>query len=274
ANVVGYSLEPPTEPSLFGTLELEKRITHIIGDINNTENLQNEIQKHSPEIVFHLAAQSLVKQSYENPLETFQTNIIGTANLLQIIKDENKIKICIIMTSDKCYQNVESSHAYVEDDPLGGDDPYSASKGAAEIIANSYKKSFFADNNENQTKIATVRAGNVIGGGDWAVNRIIPDIVRSIVSKQDIVIRSPNSTRPWQHVMEPLSGYLWLGINIFREPEKYSSAWNFGPHAHEIITVKNMVENILNLWEPKHTKLIVDEDYSGAEPKLLSLDCP
>ena len=248
ANVVGYSLEPTTSPSLFGTLELEKRITHVIGDINNTKNLQNEIQKHSPEIVFHLAAQSLVKQSYENPLVTFQTNIIGTANLLQIIKDENKIKICIIMTSDKCYQNVESSHAYVEDDPVGGDDPYSASKGAAEIITNSYKKSFFVDNNEKQTKIATVRAGNVIGGGDWAPDRIIPDCIKSFTQKNPVHIRHPDAIRPFQYVLEPISGMFCLANKMW-DDKSFSESWNFGPsHTDTTCNVKQIVEKVIKNW--------------------------
>jgi CDP-glucose 4,6-dehydratase len=275
AHVVGYSLEPPSSPSNFEACNLKERFESIIGDIRDQEKLREVFSKFNPDIVFHLAAQAIVRESFNDPIETFSVNVMGTINVLEASRLTKSVQAVISITSDKCYLNKEWKRGYSESDELGGYDPYSSSKACAELAIACYSDSRFQKTaiNSRTVHIASVRAGNVIGGGDWAVNRIIPDIVRSIVSKKDIVIRSPNATRPWQHVMEPLSGYLWLGINVFREPEKYASAWNFGPDELEIKTVKNMVDNILNLWKPKHTRLIIDEDYSGAESKLLSLDC-
>jgi len=275
ANVIGYSLEPPSSPSNFEACNLKERFESIIGDVRDQEKLREVFNKFNPDIVFHLAAQAIVRHSFNDPIDTFSVNVMGTINILEVSRLTKSVKAVISITSDKCYLNKGWEWGYRESDELGGYDPYSSSKACAELAIACYSDNRFqnAAVNPRTLHIASVRAGNVIGGGDWAVNRIIPDIVGSIVSKQDIVIRSPNATRPWQHVMEPLSGYLWLGINIFEEPEKYASAWNFGPHETEIKKVKNIVDNILNLWDPKYTKLIIDEDCSGAESKLLSLDC-
>ena len=250
AKVVGYSLKPPTKPSLFETLGLENEITHIIGDIQDKQNLSDNIEKHKPEIVIHLAAQSLVRASYEDPSETFQTNILGTVNILDSIRKLDYVKACVIMTSDKCYQNLNSNHFHKETDPLGGNDPYSASKGAAEIITNSFRNSFFntEKNHDKNTGIASVRAGNVIGGGDWARDRIIPDCITALTTEKKIRVRNSSSIRPWQFVLEPISGILWLSSKLYTNPKTYSTAWNFGPNQTNKITVEKIVQNIIKIW--------------------------
>jgi len=243
AKVVGYSLEPPTKPSLFETLDLENEITHIIGDIQDKQNLSDNIEKYKPEIVIHLAAQPLVRASYEDPAETFRTNILGTVNILDSIRKSDSVSACVVMTSDKCYQNLGPNRFHKETDPLGGSDPYSASKGAAEIITNSFRNSFF-----NEESIATVRAGNVIGGGDWAKDRIIPDCIRALTTDKQIMVRNPSSIRPWQFVLEPISGILWLGSKLYTRPEKYSEAWNLGPNQVNDMTVEKVVQNTIKIW--------------------------
>ena len=250
AKVIGYSLEPPTKPSLFETLSLENEITHIIGDIQDKQNLSYNIEKHKPEIVIHLAAQSLVRASYEDPSETFQTNILGAVNILDSIRKLDYVKACVIMTSDKCYQNLNSNHFHKETDPLGGNDPYSASKGAAEIITNSFRNSFFntEKNHDKNTGIASVRAGNVIGGGDWARDRIIPDCITALTTDKKIRVRNPLSIRPWQFVLEPISGILWLSSKLYTNPKKYSEAWNFGPNQMNNTTVEKVVQNVMKIW--------------------------
>jgi len=250
ARVIGYSLEPPTKPSLFETLGLENEITHIIGDIQDKQNLSDNIEKHKPEIVIHLAAQPLVRVSYEDPVETFRTNILGTVNILDSIRKLDYVKACVVMTSDKCYQNLDANRFHKETDPLGGSDPYSASKGAAEIITNSYRNSFFnvEKNHDKITGIATVRAGNVIGGGDWARDRIIPDCIRALTTDKKIMVRNPSSIRPWQFVLEPISGILWLGSKLYTKPEKYSEAWNLGPNKVSNMTVDKVVQNTIRIW--------------------------
>ena len=244
AKVVGYSLESSTKPSLFETLGLENEITHIIGNVQDNQNLSDNIEKYKPEIVIHLAAQPLVRVSYEDPVETFRTNILGTVNILDSIRKLDYVKACVVMTSDKCYQNIDANHFHKETDPLGGSDPYSASKGAAEIITNSFRNSFF-----NESNIATVRAGNVIGGGDWAKDRIVPDCIRALTTNKKIMVRNPSSIRPWQFVLEPISGILWLGSKLYTKPEKYSEAWNLGPNQTSNITVEKVVQNIIRIWD-------------------------
>ena len=250
AKVIGYSLESPTKPSLFETLSLENEITHIIGDIQDKQNLSDNIEKHKPEIVIHLAAQPLVRVSYEDPVETFRTNILGTVNILDSIRKSDYVKACVVMTSDKCYQNIDANHFHKETDPLGGNDPYSASKGAAEIITNSFRNSFFntEKNHDKNTGIASVRAGNVIGGGDWARDRIIPDCITALITDKKIRVRNPSSIRPWQFVLEPISGILWLCSKLYTNPKTYSEAWNFGPNQMNKITVEKIVQNIIKIW--------------------------
>jgi CDP-glucose 4,6-dehydratase len=274
ANVVGYALEPPTNPSLYNKLCLNNLISNYLGDIRSFELLNNAIQSCQPEIVFHLAAQSLVCPSYVYPLETLETNIMGTANVLQSVRSCPSVKVCVILTSDKCYANQEWQYAYRENDALGGHDPYSASKGAAEIIVSCFKQSFFANKDfSNRISLASVRAGNVIGGGDWAEYRLIPDCIRAIINKKPIYIRNPEAIRPWQHVLEPLSGYLWLAERMWHQPEKYSGPWNFGPTASNTISVRELVDLVIKYWgkgEWYHTE---PGGQAMHEANLLRLDC-
>jgi len=271
ANVIGFSLNYPTNPSLFQKLNLENKIHHHVGDINDIDSIRIILKKYKPEIVFHLAAQSLVKQSYETPLTTLQTNIMGTANLLEAIRATDSVKNCIIMTSDKCYRNIETLDAYVEDDPLGGNDPYSASKGAAEIIVDSYKKSFFQNDQSQQTKIATIRAGNVIGGGDWSPNRIIPDCIGKFLQNKSVQIRHPNAIRPFQYVLEPISGMFCLAEKMW-ENESFDEAWNFGPSLSDTPQkIHTIVEKIIKKWG-SGTWQDVSDQKSFKESNLLLLN--
>lgn len=246
SNVVGYSLDIPTTPSLFESIDLSNSIKHIFGDINDLNHLKQSMQDEKPDFVFHLAAQPIVKTSYEKPLETINTNVLGTANVLESVRSVPSIHTVIILTSDKCYENKEIDYAYKEDDPMGGLDPYSASKGAAELITQCYRHSFF-NNSENSVEISTVRAGNVICGGDWA-ERIVPDSIRSLSLKKSIEVRSPDSIRPWQHVLEPISGMLCLASKMWQE-HSFNESWNFGPKTElQKISVKEIVNKIIGLW--------------------------
>lgn len=248
AKVIGYSIGIPTQPSMFETLELDNDIVHIIGDVRDIEKLKTSINENNPQIVFHLAAQSLVRMSYEMPVDTFHTNIMGTVNLLESIRHVGGVDVCVIMTSDKCYETPKDNHACKEDDKMGGFDPYSSSKGAAELVTTSYRRAFFNNENTKNTNISTTRAGNVIGGGDWAKDRIVPDSIRALVENKKISVRNPQSIRPWQHVLEPLSGILCLASEMYLEPGKYSEAWNFGPDLFSDITVKELVDQIIDEW--------------------------
>ena len=257
AKVIGYSLEPPTKPSLFEILNLKEKIVHIIGDIKDEEKLKNIFKKYKPDIVFHLAAQSLVRFSYKEPKLTYETNVMGTLNVLEAVREAKSVKVVIIVTSDKCYENKEWVYGYRENDPLGGHDPYSSSKACAELVVEAYRNSFFNPKNygkTHQVALATVRAGNVIGGGDWQVDRLIPDCVKALSKGKPIKIRNPNAIRPWQHVLEPLSGYLLLVQKMWKEPTKYCEAWNFGPYEKDIATVKEIVEKVINLWGKENTR--------------------
>jgi CDP-glucose 4,6-dehydratase len=251
AKVTGYSLPPNTSPSLFNQLGLAERVTHIVGDIQDPAQLRKAILKARPDFVFHMAAQSLVRESYDRPLETFNVNVIGTAHVLEALRDYKRSCAAVFITTDKCYDNREWLHGYREEDPLGGHDPYSASKAGAEIIIGSYRRSFFLN---HPVKIASVRAGNVIGGGDWAKDRIVPDCIRALQKKQSIPVRNKVATRPWQHVLEPLSGYLWLGA-LLANPKwsKWDSAllnaaFNFGPGRESNRTVEDLVTEVLKHW--------------------------
>ncbi len=246
ANVIGYALSPKTKNDNYLICGLDKKITHMDGDVRDYKALLKVFSKYNPEIVFHLAAQALVLESYKNPLYTFQTNVMGTVNLLSAVRSTPSVKVVVNVTSDKCYENREWIYGYREIDPLGGKDPYSASKGASEIITSSYIRSFFYQ--ENTANIASVRAGNVIGGGDWADNRIFPDCIRSLLNNKPIVIRNPESVRPWQHVLESLSGYLTVGSLLYTDEKKYSGAWNFGPLSKNMITVRQLVEETIRQW--------------------------
>ena len=242
ANVIGYSLNPPTNPSLFDILNFGNDITNVISDIRDKEKLFETVKKYEPEFVFHLAAQSLVRDSYENPLDTFEVNVLGTANVLDVLRFSSSVKVALIMTSDKCYDNKINDRVHVEDDPMGGIDPYSASKGAAELITSSYRNSFF-DPRDHKMSVSTIRAGNILGGGDWAKDRIVPDSIRAIIKNQNIRIRNPDSIRPWQYVLEPISGMLWLASKMRSNKKEFNQSWNFGPNIEQkLLTVKEIVD--------------------------------
>lgn len=238
AEITGYSLEPNTEPSLFKSLSFSKKFNSIIGDIRNKEKFKETVQSFNPEFIFHLAAQPLVIESYQNPKETFDINFSGTLNLLEILRELDLSVQVVFVTTDKVYENLELGVPFVETDKLGGKDPYSASKAASEILISSYNQSFFKDSNIN---IATARAGNVIGGGDWSINRLIPDIIKAKQKNIPLQIRNPKAIRPWQHVLEPLFGYLKLGIALYQTPTRYSSSWNFGPEIDDTKTVEEII---------------------------------
>lgn len=254
AEVSGYALEPPTTPSLFDQLGLDKEIRNFTHDIRDFESIKNCLGQVRPDILFHLAAQPIVRESYITPRETMETNVMGTVNLLEAIRQLGLSTTVIIITSDKSYENQEWLFGYRENDPLGGYDPYSASKGAAELVASSYRRSFFNPDtfNKHGVKLATVRAGNVIGGGDWAMDRIVPDCIRSLQRNETIRVRNPLATRPWQHVLEPLGGYLLLGARLMnvdeKELPKYASAFNFGPLISSNKNVRILVEEVIRCW--------------------------
>lgn len=272
AEVAGYSIGIPSTPSHFEELELEKSIKHYLGDIRDYEHFYNVCEEFKPEFIFHLAAQPLVRESYLLPKDTFEVNMIGTLNVMEVIRHmKDVVKVGVIITSDKAYDNVEWVYGYREDDKLGGEDPYSGSKGAAELIVKSYMHSFFKTGYPN---IATTRAGNVIGGGDWAKDRIVPDIVTSWSNKNAVEIRNPHSTRPWQHVLEPLSGYLCLGAELYNEKSQHrNSSFNFGPDSKVNKNVGELIDEMQNLWDdsPGWVNKFLDE--SMKEANLLKLCC-
>ncbi len=246
AKVVGYSLEPPTNPNLYSLLSLDELITSKIADIRDFVSLESYVHEQKPDIVFHLAAQSLVKYSYLNPLETFTTNVIGTVNILESIRKSNTIKSAVIVTSDKCYEESNQNVGYVETDRIGGYDPYSSSKGCAEIVTSAYIRSYFQ--NRSDPSVASARAGNVIGGGDWGKDRLLPDIMRNLFDDDNLVIRNPNSIRPWQHVLDPLNGYLKLAEKLWDCGDDFQGGWNFGPDENDALSVSELITLIHRNW--------------------------
>ena len=273
ANVVGYSLTPPTVPSHFDLLDL--KMDSIIGDIRDKQKLNETFLKYRPEIVFHLAAQPLVRLSYKEPVETLETNIIGTANVYEACKKTDSVRAIINVTSDKCYENKEWIWGYRENDEMGGYDPYSVSKGCSELITSAYRNSFFniaEYKKSHNILLASCRAGNVIGGGDWAEDRLLPDIIKATEKGQKVEIRSPYSTRPWQHVLEPLSGYLLIGQKLLEEKKEFSGAWNFGPSEEGQIAVKEVAEYCKKYWNKINFELL-NLDKKLHEANLLKLDC-
>ena len=273
ANVIGYSLKPPTEPNLFESVNLKDKITHIIGDVRDEKHLTAIFEKYQPEFVFHLAAQPLVKTSYKEPKLTYETNVMGTVNVLEAVRKTSSVRDCIIVTSDKCYENREWVYGYRETDPMGGYDPYSSSKGCAELVTSAYRRSFFNPKDYGKTHnvaLSSVRAGNVIGGGDWGEDRIIPDCVRALSQKKAIVIRNPHATRPWQYILEPLTGYLLLGALMYEEEAKYSGPWNFGPNDESILTVEELVKLVIKHWGSGN--YTIDTSSHPHEAGLLKLD--
>ncbi len=245
AEVYGYALPPKTEQDNFVTSNLSSKIKHEDGDIRDIKHFSDFFQKANPDMAFHFAAQPLVLESYKDPVTTFSTNLMGTVNFFETVRHSKSVKVAINVTSDKCYQNNEWVWGYRESDPMGGKDPYSASKGASEIITSSYLSSFFSK--ENTPNIASVRAGNVIGGGDWAKDRIVPDFFRALLNKEVLKIRYPNAIRPWQHVLEPLSGYLLLGAKLFNDGKAFSGGWNFGPLGDAHHSVEELIKKAITI---------------------------
>ena len=252
ARVTGYALQPPTEPNLFDLTGLADRVRSVTGDVRDREKLSETMREANPEIVFHLAAQPLVLESYRNPAETFDINVMGTVNVLESVRLLRGVRAVVNVTSDKCYENREWDWGYRENDRLGGHDPYSSSKACAELLSAAYRRSFFNGGGCSQSSpaLATVRSGNVIGGGDWAADRLMADCVRALLRGEKILVRNPGSVRPWQHVLEPLRGYLTLAEKLAEEGEQYAGAWNFGPSSAEARTVEWVVKTLCLLWDP------------------------
>jgi CDP-glucose 4,6-dehydratase len=274
AQVVGYALAPPTNPSLFEVAEADKGMVSVIGDIRNPEHLRAMFAEHKPEIVIHMAAQPLVRYSYIEPVETYSTNVMGTVNLLETVRGTDSVKAVVNVTSDKCYENREWAWGYRENEAMGGYDPYSNSKGCAELVTAAYRNSYFnADKyNEHGVALASARAGNVIGGGDWAEDRLIPDIMRAIAQGSPVNIRSPHAIRPWQHVLEPLSGYLLLAQKLYEEGACYAEGWNFGPNDDDAKPVQWIVEKLTKAWGEGASWTLEEGDHPH-EAHYLKLDC-
>lgn len=275
AEVTGYSLPAPTTPALFEQLGHAERLEHVIGDVRDLAKLQGVVERVKPDFVFHLAAQPLVRLSYSQPVETYSTNVMGTVNMLEAVRLANHLCAVVVVTTDKCYENREWVHSYREEDPMGGYDPYSSSKGAAELVVSAYRRSYFSSP-DSLIRVASARAGNVIGGGDWALDRIVPDCVRSLIRGEAIPVRNKVATRPWQHVLEPLGGYLWLGALLYepgllpvRAPSAFPSAYNFGPGNRSNRTVAELVVEILKHWPGEWND--VSDPRALHEAKLLNL---
>lgn len=282
AQVVGYALAPPTNPSLFEVAKVAEGMTSIVGDIRDLEHMRAVFAEHQPEIVIHMAAQPLVRYSYIEPVETYSTNVMGTVNLLEAVRSTKSVKAVVNVTTDKCYENREWAWGYRENEPMGGYDPYSSSKGCAELVTAAYRQSFFQQstinrslstfNDKHSTAIASARAGNVIGGGDWAEDRLIPDILRAITDGRAVNIRNPHAIRPWQHVLEPLSGYLLLAQKLYEAGTDYAEGWNFGPNDEDAKPVQWIVESLTRSWG-EGASWVIDSGNHPHEAHYLKLDC-
>jgi CDP-glucose 4,6-dehydratase len=274
ARVTGYALEAPTDPNMFDVCEIKSLVDSKFGDIRDIEKLTKSIQVANPDIVIHLAAQSIVNESYKNPVETYEVNAMGTVYILEAIRHCNNVRAFVNVTSDKSYYNNEWYWGYRENDPLCGYDPYSNSKSCSELITFAYRNSFFNPINyeKHGVSIASVRAGNVIGGGDWAKDRLVPDCLASLINKKKIEIRNPNAIRPWQHVLEPLSGYLELAQLLFEDGCDYAEGWNFGPRIEDVVTVEKIVDKICLLWGNNRSYEVISNT-EHHESCQLNLDC-
>lgn len=270
AEICGYALEPPTSPSLFESADVTSLCQSMIGDVRDFARLSAAIRGFRPEIVIHMAAQALVRASYAQPIETYSTNVMGTVHVLEAARQCSNIAAIVNVTSDKCYENREWVWGYRENDPMGGHDPYSSSKGCAELVASAYGRSFFYM--PEGPRLASARAGNVIGGGDWATDRLVPDIIRGIMQNTAISIRRPDSVRPWQHVLEPLSGYLLLAEKLVTQGQSVSGAWNFGPSQASVQTVRVVADQICSLWHSSSSWIDASEPNAVHEARLLQLD--
>lgn len=268
ADVSGLALKPPTTPNMFELTNIGEGMRSYVADIRDFNAVEKVVSEARPEIVIHMAAQPLVRYSYQNPIETYATNVMGTVHLLEALRKEGCTKAVVSVTSDKCYENKEWVWGYREDEPMGGFDPYSNSKGCAELVTSAYRRSFF------QVKgigLASARAGNVIGGGDWAQDRLIPDILKSFQDRKPVVIRSPDATRPWQHVLEPLSGYLTLAEALWNDRSKFAEAWNFGPKEEDAKPVSWIVDHMVDLWG-EGASWILEHEQQPHEAHFLKLD--
>lgn len=268
ADVCGYALDPPTDPSLYRVLNLDRHLQSICGDIRDLAALESALKNFQPEIVIHMAAQPLVRLSYQNPVETYAVNVLGTVHLLEAVRHTPAVRAVVVVTSDKCYENQEWQWPYREHEPMGGHDPYSSSKGCAELITAAYRRSFFSG---DQAAVATARAGNVIGGGDWALDRLVPDIMRAFSAGETVVIRNPEAIRPWQHVLEPLSGYLALAERLYIDGSKFAEPWNFGPTDADARPVRYLVSELVRLWGDAASWQPVESEQVH-EANLLRLD--
>lgn len=274
AEVTGYALKPSTNPSLFEVANVAAGMHSIIGDVRDLDSLQKAIQDSSPDIVIHMAAQPLVRYSYSNPVETYATNVMGSVHILESVRNTKSVKAVVNVTSDKCYENKEWVWGYREDEAMGGYDPYSNSKGCAELVTSAFRSSFFNpdDYKEHGVAVASARAGNVIGGGDWAGDRLIPDFIRAIVAGETVVIRSPNAIRPWQHVLEPLSGYLVLAEKLYNNGNQFAEAWNFGPSDSDAKSVGWIINELVINWADRASFRVDASAANFREANFLKLD--
>jgi CDP-glucose 4,6-dehydratase len=270
AVVKGYSLEPNTNPSLYSILNLDALITCEIGDIRDLSKVKESLVAFKPEIVIHMAAQPLVRYSYQEPIETYSTNVMGTVNVLEAIRLCDTVKAVVVVTTDKVYENKEWPWGYRENEPLGGYDPYSSSKACAELVTAAYRQSYFSTT--DTPSVATARAGNVIGGGDWSLDRLIPDAIKAFEESKPLVIRNPSSIRPWQHVLEPLSGYLMLAESLFKESSRFAQSWNFGPDDDDCKTVKWILDGLVKIWG-NDASWVLEQTAQPHEANFLKLDC-
>ena len=269
SELTGFALSPPTQPSLFQSAEVSKGMKSVIGDIRDYRSLEKALIDSKPEIIIHMAAQPLVRYSYQNPVETYATNVMGTVHLLESVRQIDGVRAIVNVTTDKCYENKEWVWGYREEEPMGGHDPYSSSKGCSELVTSAYRRSYFESTG---TGLASARAGNVIGGGDWAGDRLVPDILRAFERHQPVIIRNPHSIRPWQHVLEPLSGYMSLAERLWNDPIAFAEGWNFGPRDEDAKPVGWIVESLVNLWGDKAGWRIESSEHQPHEANYLKLD--
>ena len=271
AQLVGYALPPPTTPNLFSSIDLADGMLSITGDVRDLSRLRSVFDEHKPEIVIHMAAQSLVRRSYAEPVETYATNVMGTVNVLENCRQSDSVKAVVNVTSDKCYENQGWLPGYRENDPMGGYDPYSSSKGCAELVTAAYRRSFFAGDSGQSIGLASARAGNVIGGGDWAEDRLIPDMMRAAMAGRTVRLRNPHAVRPWQHVLEPLSGYLLLAERLYHDGPLFAEGWNFGPAEEDAKPVEWIAREMASLWTAMNWEK--DDASHPHEAHYLKLDC-
>lgn len=274
AEITGYALEPSTEPSLYALAGVGEAVTSIIGDVRDPEAISKAMLAAEPDIVLHLAAQSLVRRSYSEPVETYATNVMGTAHVLEAVRACASVRVALVVTSDKCYENREWVWGYREDEAMGGYDPYSSSKGCAELVTAAYRRSFFSGDSGagRRVAVASARAGNVIGGGDWATDRLVPDMVRAFADGERPLIRNPDAIRPWQHVLEALSGYVLLVERLWEDPARYASGWNFGPGEEDARTVSWIADRLMGCWGD-NAAWQVEWTPQPHEAHYLRLDC-